>query len=332
MDSITHIVLGACVGEVFMDKKAGRKAMLWGALAQSIPDIDFISGAWLPLTKELIAHRGLTHSFLFAFLVAFFLALIASKWHSAEAITTRKWFSFFLIEVLIHLLLDAMNNYGIGWFEPFSPIRISLNVLYVADPLFTIIPLVVFFFLLVFKMDHPRRLKFARMGVVVPVFYLVFALINKAIIENSITNDLPRSSRHFTAPTLFNNFLWTAVIQDSTGFKIGYKSILSDKQFSFYHFDQHKNYLDSIHDHQEVMDLKTFSQGYYTLEKWGDTLVFNDLRFGQINGWENPSSKFAFHYYLSHPDDNDLIVQRGRFAGFNFSSSKQLLLKMFDIK
>ena len=332
MDSITHIVLGACVGEVFMDKKAGRKAMLWGALAQSIPDIDFISGAWLPLTKELIAHRGLTHSFLFSFLVAFFLALIASKWHKAEAITIRKWFLFFLIEVLIHLLLDAMNNYGIGWFEPFSSIRISLNVLYVADPLFTIIPLVVFFILLMLKMDHPRRLKFARVGVMVPVFYLVFALINKVIIENSIKNDLSKSSHHFTAPTLFNNFLWTAVIQDSTGFKIGYKSILSDKPFSFYHFDQHKTYLDSIHDHQEVMDLTLFSQGFYTLEKWGDTLVFNDLRFGQINGWENPTSKFAFHYYLSHPDDNDLIVQRGRFAGLNFNSSKQLLLKMFDIK
>jgi len=33
-----------------------------------------------------------------------------------------------------------------------------------------------------------------------------------------------------------------------------------------------------------VMDLKTFSQGYYTVEKWKDTLVFNDLRFGQ-NQW-----------------------------------------------
>ncbi|NBO59081.1 MAG: metal-dependent hydrolase, partial [Chitinophagia bacterium] len=93
MDSITHIVLGACVGEVLMDKKSGRKAILWGALAQSIPDIDFISGAWLPITKALIAHRGLTHSFLFAFIIAFFLALIASKWHRAEEISTRKWFS-----------------------------------------------------------------------------------------------------------------------------------------------------------------------------------------------------------------------------------------------
>ncbi|MFZ9743821.1 MAG: metal-dependent hydrolase, partial [Chitinophagaceae bacterium] len=71
---------------------------------------------------------------------------------------------------------------------------------------------------------------------------------------------------------------------------------------------------------------------FYTLEKWGDTLVFNDLRFGQINGWENPHSKFAFHYFLSHPKDNELIVQRGRFAGLNYNSGKVLLSKMFDLK
>ena len=75
MDSVTHIVLGACVGEVLMDKKAGKKAMLWGALAQSVPDIDFINGAWMPLTKELMAHRGITHSFLFAFVISLFYLL-----------------------------------------------------------------------------------------------------------------------------------------------------------------------------------------------------------------------------------------------------------------
>jgi len=81
MDSVTHIVLGACVGEVLMDKKAGRKAMLWGALAQSVPEIDFLNGAWMPLTKELMAHRGITHSFLFTFLSSLFLALVASRLH-----------------------------------------------------------------------------------------------------------------------------------------------------------------------------------------------------------------------------------------------------------
>ena len=90
MDSLTHIVLGACIGEVLLDKNAGRKAILWGALAQSVPDIDFIAGSWMPVSTELLAHRGITHSFLFGIAISFFLALIAARWHKAEPISLKK--------------------------------------------------------------------------------------------------------------------------------------------------------------------------------------------------------------------------------------------------
>ena len=61
MDSITHIALGACMGEAFAGKTLGKKAMLWGALAQSIPDIDFIASFWMDTSSNLLAHRGFTH-------------------------------------------------------------------------------------------------------------------------------------------------------------------------------------------------------------------------------------------------------------------------------
>ena len=38
MDSLTQIVLGAAVGEAVLGKKVGNKAMLWGAIAGTIPD------------------------------------------------------------------------------------------------------------------------------------------------------------------------------------------------------------------------------------------------------------------------------------------------------
>ncbi|HLP38350.1 metal-dependent hydrolase, partial [Lacibacter sp.] len=66
MDSITHIALGACIGEAFFEKGFGKKAMLWGALAQSIPDIDFVASFWMGTADDLLAHRGFTHSLLFA--------------------------------------------------------------------------------------------------------------------------------------------------------------------------------------------------------------------------------------------------------------------------
>ena len=40
MDSLTQIVLGAAVGEAVLGKKVGNRAMLWGAVAGTIPDLD----------------------------------------------------------------------------------------------------------------------------------------------------------------------------------------------------------------------------------------------------------------------------------------------------
>jgi inner membrane protein len=333
MDSLTHIVLGACIGEALLDKNAGRKAILWGALAQSVPDIDFVAGMWMPVSTELLAHRGITHSFLFAGFISFFLALVAARWHKAEPISLKKWFWFFLIEIGCHLLLDAMNNYGIGWFEPFSDKRISFNVIYVADPLFTIVPAIAFGFLLFLKSDHRHRLNWARMGITASAIYMIFALWNKYKIEHAVLDSISKSNsgsvNHFTTPTLLNNLLWFVVIEDSLGYKVGYKSVFDKKNgLALSYFPKNEAYLSPVADHEEVMELKKFSQGLYTVEQWQDTLVFNDLRFGQINGWYNPRSRFAFHYYLSHPKDNDLIVQRGRMAGVNMESAKVMWNRM----
>jgi inner membrane protein len=335
MDSITHIVLGACIGELILDKQAGRKAILWGALAQSVPDIDFVAGMWMPVSTELLAHRGFTHSFLFAFIGSFFLALVAARWHKAEPITLRKWFWFFLIEIACHLFLDAMNNYGIGWLEPFSAKRFSFNVLYVADPLFTIFSLIGFLFLLFSKTDHQHRIRWAKIGVWTSLVYLSFALYNKYSIDKYVKNEMKNSVKadaaYFSTPTLLNNFLWFIAIEDSMGYHIGYRSILDgEKRIQTQYFPKSEELLNPVHDHKEVMELKTFSQGFYTVEHWGDTLVFNDLRFGQINGWEDPKSRFAFHYYLSHPNDNDLIVQRGRFEKFNWISAQRMWNRMLN--
>ena len=335
MDSVTHIVLGACIGELVLDKQAGRKAILWGALAQSVPDIDFVAGMWMPVSTELLAHRGFTHSFLFAFIGSFFLALVAARWHKAEPITLRKWFWFFLIEIACHLFLDAMNNYGIGWLEPFSAKRFSFNVLYVADPLFTIFSLMGFLFLLFSKTDHRHRIRWARIGVWTSIVYLSFALYNKYCIDRYVKNELKNSVKanaaYFSTPTVLNNFLWFIAIEDSMGYQIGYRSILDgDKPIQTHYFPKSEELLSPVHDHKEVMELKTFSQGFYTVEHWGDTLVFNDLRFGQTNGWEDAKSRFAFHYYLSHPNDNDLIVQRGRFEKFNWTSAQRMWNRMLN--
>ena len=78
MDTLTHFALGACIGEAVAGKM-GKKAMLFGAIANSLPDIDFAASLWLKPDENLLAHRGITHSFMFAIIGSFFFGFICFK-------------------------------------------------------------------------------------------------------------------------------------------------------------------------------------------------------------------------------------------------------------
>ena len=78
MDSLTQIILGAACGEIVLGKKIGNKALLFGAIGGTIPDLDVFIGRFL-YSNEIQAmafHRGFMHSILFAFLGAFLFGWI----------------------------------------------------------------------------------------------------------------------------------------------------------------------------------------------------------------------------------------------------------------
>lgn len=333
MDSITHIALGACVGEIVLGKQLGKRAMLLGAVAQSVPDVDFLAAFWYNAANNLLAHRGFTHSILFAVLIAPILALIAEKWHRPHNINFRRWLVFFMSGIFIHIFTDAFNVYGVGWLEPFSHYRVAFNTLFVAEPFFSIVPGIALVVLLILRKKDKRRKRWARLGLAVPLFYLIFSIFNKFFIDNSVRTIAKKQQVNytsaFTTPTPLNNFLWYVVLQNDSGYHIGYRSLFDKKDsIDFTFFPNNKNLLMPVADHEDLQRLIRFSQGYYTVEQWQDTLVFNDLRFGQQIGWKEPGARFAFHYYLSHPNDNDLVVQRGRFARWNYDALRSLLKRI----
>jgi inner membrane protein len=329
MDSLTHIALGALVGEAFLGKQLGKRAMAWGAVAQSIPDIDFVASFFLDTTSNLLAHRGFTHSFLFAVMLTPLLAIIANRWHRSHLITTKTWITFFSISILIHLLLDSLNAYGVGWFEPFSHERISFNVLFVADPFYSIWLGISFLVLLWLHSKNNYRAAWAIAGLTLSSLYISYALINKYNIDRQAQRIFQQqnifSVRYFTTPTPLNNWLWYVVAEDKNGYHIGYSSVFDKKDsVAFEYFPRNDSLLLPMADHADLQKLLRFAQGYYTVEQHSDTLVFNDLRFGQQAGWHDRKAKFVFQYYLSHPTENNLVVQRGRFAHWNGVTIKSL--------
>ena len=83
MDSITQIVLGAAVGEVVMGKKLGNRAMVWGAIAGTIPDLDVLANFVVDDITALAFHRAISHSFFFAITAPALLAYLTAAFYQS---------------------------------------------------------------------------------------------------------------------------------------------------------------------------------------------------------------------------------------------------------
>jgi len=331
LDTLTHTVLGACIGEAIAGKKLGKKAMLIGAIANNIPDIDVVSSFWLRSPDSLLAHRGFTHSILFLILFApaasYYLSKF-KKWH----ILFRDWFLLIGSGILVHIFIDAFTSYGTGWFEPFSHHRVSFNTIFIVDPLYTIAPLILAIVLSILKRTNRRRFALAMTAIFISSGYLLCTAANKIHIDKLATESFKKNNfainNYFTTPTPLNNFLWYIVAMDSAGANIGYYSVFDKTEdISGYHyFPKNDTALVPLKDRREVLKLIRFSQGFYIIENKKDLLVFNDLRFGQIGGWYIPDAPFVFRYNLFKDENNANVLQQGRMK----ASNSEALVKMIE--
>lgn len=333
MDSITHIAIGICTGELIAGKKLGKKAMLWGALANSIPDVDVVTGFWMNPADALLAHRGFTHSILFQLLFLPLAAGLMVRIYRNKKFSFKEWGVLIGSGLFLHIFLDALTAYGTGWFEPFSHYRVSFNVLFILDPLFSIGFWIGAIVLLVMKTTNPSRRKVATVFTLISACYLLFTMINKIMvnewIEKTLTRDKISDENYFSTPTPLNNFLWYIVASDSNGFHIGYYSIFDKPDSIEYTVILKDAQLDdSLAGNKDVQKLARFSQGYFLLQKEKDQVVFSDLRMGQIGGWADVTSPFVFRYFISKENDNSLSIQRGRMKAMQDGAMVKLWERM----
>jgi inner membrane protein len=336
MDSLTHIAIGACAGEWMAGRRLGRKAMLWGAAAHSLPDIDFIASAWNDPAEDLLAHRGFTHSILFAGIAVYLLVQAHARLHPGMYPQRKKAYGFFAVLVFLHLLLDGFNVYGTGWFEPFSHLRVAFNWLFVADPFFSIGPGIALLFLIFLPRGHAWRLRASQIGLLGSILYLVYTGTNKFQIDRTVNREMARrdwsGSNYFTTPTPLNNWLWYAVVDRGSDLYVAHRSLYDRcDTMHFSYFPKQDSLLFPLFGHEPLQHLIRFSQGYYIVENRRDSLIFSDLRFGQQQGWKDPDAPFVFYYYLSHPENNHLLIQRGRFKGWEPSAFYALWARMQGI-
>ena len=313
MDSLTQIVLGAAVGEAVLGKKVGNRAMLWGAIAGTIPDLDVFSRFFVDPIRASEIHRGFSHSLVFSILAAPALAwLIAYIYRKSSkdwlsAVTVKDWTKLTFFSFVTHPLLDCHTAYGTQFLWPFE-YRIAYQNIFVADPLYTL----PFLFFVILAMTRKRgskwRTKFNNWGLIISGAYMVLTLVLKSYVFDKFDSSLMSQNIEYqeldTRPMPLNSMLWMASVDVDTSILIGYYSVFDktdDIPFTAYKKNHH--YLGEMVDEQEVETIIKLSTGWYFVTKdEADNIRINDVRFGQFGMSKDPNS-FVYSYKLGY-DEN----------------------------
>ena len=80
MDSFTQFALGAAIGGAALGPRAGRKAILWGGVCGTLPDLDIFVPLGDPVS-DFTYHRGVSHAFFFLTLAAPVVAALIWRLH-----------------------------------------------------------------------------------------------------------------------------------------------------------------------------------------------------------------------------------------------------------
>jgi inner membrane protein len=317
LDSLTQIVLGAAVAEVVGGRKIGNKALLWGAIGGTIPDLDVLGAFFMGEVEYVNFHRGFSHSLVFGFLMAPLLAGLISKSSWSQGQPFWFWVQLFFWTIFTHPLLDIFTSYGTQIFLPFSGYRVELNTIFIIDPAYTLPMLISLILVMFYKRESPKRKNIIFTGIVVSHIYLLFTIINKyALVEPMIKAEMEnqnlRVERYETIPAPFQNFLWQGIIKTPQGYYAGYfnpwKTSMRFDTFLFFERDLESE--KELERFEQYQGLKKFSRNYDWLEKTGNsTYIYNDMRFSTAKGWLEKKADFIFSFELTI-NEGEMSVRR----------------------
>ena len=308
MDSLTQIVLGAACGEAVLGKKIGNKALLFGAIGGTIPDLDVFIGSLLHGNKidAMLFHRGFMHSILFSVLAAFLLGWLVHKLYNSgkrkHTTTQKDWIKLFFWSLFTHPILDCFTPYGTQLFAPISNYRVALNNIAVADPLYTLPFLICMIVLMFFHRQNNKRKFWLKLGIGISSIYMIFTLGNKlyigSVFRKSLEDNHLKVKRYSTQPSILNNILWYAIAETDASYHVAYYSLFDTKnKFSNWRTLPKVRAL-SPSKYDDIKRLAWFSNQYYSIYKNDDdTYSYNDLRY-PLGDENNPNSSiFKMHLF-----------------------------------
>jgi inner membrane protein len=284
MDSLTQLVLGAAVGEATAGRQVGRRALLWGAVCGTLPDLD----VFVPLgdaVRDFTYHRSASHSLLILAAVTPVVVWLILKLHPATVEHRWRWFALVYLAFATHVLLDSFTVYGTQIFWPLVPTPMTWSTIFIIDPLYTL-PLLIG---VIAASIAARRRSWGHaantVGLVLSTSYLAWTIGAKLHVEYVAHRALEKqdiaSTQVLTTPTPFNSLLWRILAVDGASYYEGFYSVFDDR--TEIRFEQRPRALELIaplRNSWPLQRLQWFTKGFYAAASIDNGIIITDLRMG----------------------------------------------------
>ena len=279
MDSLTQLTFGAACGEAILGKKVGRKALIWGAILGTLPDLDVFIPLGSPV-DDFVYHRGFSHSLFLLTALSPVFAWLITKVHRDTKPLFNKWMLLTFVVLNGSVLLDLFTIYGTQIFWPLDTTPLAVPTLFIIDPLFTL-PILIGVSAALFLKNH--RLNF--IGLSLSLAYLIWALGVSVFVNGKMEEKLNEQgvpySQFISSPAPFTTLLWRTVgIHNDQYFETYYSLFDGDAPLSVNFYPRNLSLMKGIGEHSPVVKLKSFTKRYFAMADINGSVTMTDLRMG----------------------------------------------------
>jgi len=302
MDSLTQALLGAGVQGAVLGSHQGRRALVYGALLGTLPDLDVVMSYADPVSS-MTNHRGFSHSLLFLTGLAVLLtALIRWRWPHARYSPLRLFMALWLA-LITHPLLDAFTSYGTQLWWPWEPIPATWSSIFIIDPVFTV-PLLVAVVVGAAQNLSARAVRGLSMALGFCALYLGFTLGAQQVVEQrvrlALANQGVAVQSVFSAPMPFNTLLWRVVARDGDDYVEAVSGLFDRRAPEMIRLSSGSDLAPALAQSPEHQRLKWFTGGWLQYEAVGDEIVVTDLRMGMVG-------HYTFRFVMARRDGENWV-------------------------
>jgi inner membrane protein len=282
MDSITQAVLGASIQGALLGRWQGRKALLYGAMLGTLPDLDVVID-YGDAVADMTYHRGFSHSLFVLSGLALLLTWLVRRFRPHPGYSARRLLLTVWLILFTHPVLDAFTSYGTQLFWPLMPIPTAWSSLFIIDPLYTL-PLLVAVVIGLFNGLREQAWRVPAVALALSTLYIGFSLAGKYMAEQRVEAELARqgivAEQLFITPTPLNSLLWRVIVLDGEHYHEALVGWFDDAPPQLQRLPRGTQLREQLLDSPAHRRLAWFTDGVLRYDQIGDRLIVTDLRLG----------------------------------------------------